>query len=365
MSKSSFQCHYKFSNKQIRSAKALEVSQMHEPIYGTYPAFFVICPVVFFSTENEIKLPEYVRITDRNYNDHFEDNFGDFVGISYPNARDNNDSLAVCPGPAQNNFSNALRIAEFVEIYKLLGISKFYFYNMSVSDDVDKLFRHYESERVAEIHQWNIENVLRMDESIIHYFGIMATLNDCFYRATTVDNFKYVVIADFDEVIHPLHTHERLTDFLDAHDDPSYHSLLFSNFFVFADHAADFSSIPKDAVNKYLYTQAQVIRMKESTGDLKWFHVRTKFVAKRDVVTEVGNHYVWTALSGTKETYVDQKDAVMFHYRDDCIPGHCDKETAKDFSMRKYGNRLWSQVDAVCGRVFENGLCPRFDNNKL
>lgn len=366
--KSNILCYYKFSNGVIIKAKALDVSQMHEPIYGTIPAFFVICPVAVQNFNHNVKLPEYIRVTDKDFQSDFQSEVESdhFVAISYPkfDAQTSNEenSIAICPGPAHNTFSNALRIAEFVEFYKILGVTKFYFYNMSISHDVDKIFKYYESQNIVDVQQWNIADVMNMDEGTIHYYGIMAALNDCFYRATAIDNFKYVIIADFDEIIHPLHTHDKLTDFIAAHDNPSFHSLLFSNYFVFVDFPPDFSSTPKNAINKYLYTQSQVIRMKHTTGDHKWFHVRTKLVAKRDVVTEVGNHYIWTALDNTKEFKIDPKDAAMFHYRDDCIKGYCDKETVKDFSMRKYGDELWKAVDATCSVVFSNGICPRNDD---
>lgn len=64
--------------------------------------------------------------------------------------------IAVCVGPAQNYFSNVLRIVEFVELYKQLGASKFYFYKNSVSDDVDRLFKYYQKQGIVEIFNWNL-----------------------------------------------------------------------------------------------------------------------------------------------------------------------------------------------------------------
>ncbi len=65
------------------------------------------------------------------------------------------DNLAVCFGPAHHNFDNALRVVEFVEMYRLLGATKFYFYNCSISGDVDKVFRYYEEQGLAQILNWN------------------------------------------------------------------------------------------------------------------------------------------------------------------------------------------------------------------
>jgi hypothetical protein len=345
-----FYCTYLFESGSRQRFKALDVMPMHEPIVGNFPAFFVLCPMFYYSS-----LPQYVKITDKNFKDNGDSST--YVGISYPNKSEQK-LLAVCPGPAQNNFNNALRIAEFVEMYKLLGAEKIYFYNMSITENVDKMFVTYESEEIANIQQWNIADVLEMSESIIHYYGIMATLNDCFYRASLIDNFKYVAIADFDEIIFPLDM-SLLTDFLDAKFKPSDHSLVFPNFFIFSDFPIDYSNVKNNVVNKYLYSQAQVIRMKYSTGNYKWYRVRTKFVARSDVVTEVGNHYVWSALNGTSEHKISFSDAVMFHYRDECIPGYCEEPTIPDYSARKYGTKLFENVDRICGKVFEDGICPK------
>lgn len=66
------------------------------------------------------------------------------------------DDLAVCVGPAHNNFDNPLRVVEFVEMYKLLGATKFFFYNCSVSEDVDKVFQFYQELGVAQIMNWTL-----------------------------------------------------------------------------------------------------------------------------------------------------------------------------------------------------------------
>lgn len=355
-----FICNLKFANGIVKTTKALSVSQMNEAVWGHYPAFFVVCPFLILRQDNtEVLLPYSVQIA---HNSNYDPSDRHYIGITYPKKKSrelHKSSIAVCPGPAQNNFGDALRIAEFVELYKILGVEKFYFYNMSVSDSVNKLFDYYRTENTAEILRWDIDRVMSMDEGTIHYYGIMATLNDCFYRAAVIDNFKYVIIADFDEIILPM-KHKTLKEFLSATDHDSIHSFVFRNFFVFAKFFSDFSNVPQEATNKFLYTQAKVIRLKYSSGDYKWFNVRTKIIGKRDKVIEIGNHYVWNAFEGTHEKYIDAKDGYMLHYRGKCIEGqsHCDDETVRDFSVRKYGNKLWQQVDSVCGKIFDDGICP-------
>lgn len=356
----SFQCHFKFSNGHLITVDALKVSEMWEAVSGTKPAFFVICPIVADSAVDKIHFPVSVGITDKNYDDSDIEDYVNFIGITYPRKYKTNldeTTIAVCSGPIQGKFENALRIAEYVEIYQLLGASKFYFYNMSMSSEVENLARHYESQGLAEIVSWNIDEVLEMDENVIHYYGIMATLNDCFYRATAVDNFKYVIVTDYDEIIFPYKT-ETLTEFLELYDMPTINSFTFSNYFVFAEYPQDLSNVPQNAVNKFLYTQALVTRMKFVTGDMKWFRVRTKFIAKRDSVTDVGNHYIWKGTKGTKEYFVSHEDGMMYHYREHCLIGYCGEPTVDDFHARKFATQLFRKVDDVCGKVFKNKECP-------
>lgn len=226
-----------------------------------------------------------------------------------------------------------------------------------MSSDVENLAKFYESQGLAEIVSWNIDDVLEMNENVIHYYGIMATLNDCFYRATVIDNFKYVMITDFDEIIFPYKT-ETLTEFLELYDSPAFHSLTFSNYFFFAEYPKDLTNVPKNAVNKFLYTQALIERMQDVTGDIKWWRIRTKCIAKRDLATEVGNHFVRSGLKGSKEFLVKHDDAMMFHYREHCLVGYCGSPQVKDFHARKFAIQLWKNVDEVCEKVYSNGQCP-------
>lgn len=356
----SFQCHFKFSDGNLITVDALKVNELWEAVSGTKPAFFVVCPIVVADARHEnITFPIEIGITDKKYDDRDIEELVNFIGITYPRNYNNSDetTIAVCPGPIQGKFENALRIAEYVEINKLLGASKFYFYNMSMSKGVENLAKFYVSQGLAEIVTWNIDDVLEMDESVIHYYGIMATLNDCFYRATAVDNFKYVIVTDFDEIIFP-YTTETLTEFLEFYDTPSIHSFTFSNYFVFAEYPKDLTNVPQNAVNKFLYTQALVMRMKAVTGDKKWYRIRTKFIAKRDSVTEVGNHYAWYGTKGTKEYFVSHDDAMMYHYREHCLVGYCGEPTVEDFHARKFATQLFRNVDDVCAKVYKNKECP-------
>lgn len=345
-----FNCHFKFSDGRVLTVKALEVIESNEVHSGKKPAYFISCPFVAYDSHTEIKFPDLVGISDKNYE-------FNFVGITYPrNALNDSKEIAVCPGPIQGNYQNALRIAEYVEMNRILGASKFYFYNLSMSKDVEDLIRYYESQEIAEIISWNIGDVLEINENVIHYYGIMATLNDCFYRATIANNYKYVIFTDFDEIIFPYKS-ESLSEFLEFYDTPQYHSFTFSNNFFFAEFSHDLLNAPKNAVNRFLYTQALIQRTQLDTDDSKFYHVRTKFIAKRDFVIEVGNHFVWKAFKETNEFIVKSDVGNMYHYREPTLSEFKNTPTIKDIFARKFADKLWKNVDNVCKNVYESGNC--------
>jgi Glycosyltransferase family 92 len=117
-----------------------------------------------------------------------------------------------------------------------------------VSKAVDSLLAVYKHTGVATILPWNLEGY--PTESDLHYGGIMAALNDCLYRALVVDNFKYLLIVDIDEILMPLKT-ESLADLLmesQEHNDRA-HSFVFRNVFFFYAHLGNYQAISSDASN--------------------------------------------------------------------------------------------------------------------
>lgn len=67
------------------------------------------------------------------------------------------DELVICADPLHDSYNNTLRIVEFIELYKLLGATKFYIYNDTISSDVDKVLRYYQKLGYLEVLDWKIE----------------------------------------------------------------------------------------------------------------------------------------------------------------------------------------------------------------
>lgn len=172
--------------------------------------------------------------------------------FSYPkdiqqffNVKPIEENLAICVAPMHHGYYNALRVAEFFEIYKILGASMVYIYDKWVTTDVKKLLKHYESKQMAQIFTWNLYGY--GFEKELRYEGIFAALNDCLYRATFIDKFKYIAVVDFDEILMPLRNDTTtLLEFLKLKDKEYYASFNFQGAFFFSDFTNDLTTVPNN-----------------------------------------------------------------------------------------------------------------------
>lgn len=258
-------------------------------------------------------------------------------------------AISVCVGPLQQNYSNVLRIVEFVEMYRIMGASHFYFYNMESSQDVQRALNFYRDKGLADILDWNLKDHI----NDLHYSGIVAQYNDCVYRANIVDNYRYAAIVDFDEILMPL-KHNSLFHFLSQCDEGLTSAFVFRNVFFFKKDSDDKFSVPERAVNRGLYTQTKVRRNLEILPA----YTRSKCIVNTRAIVEMGNHQVWRSAPGYVDHVVHTSVGLLFHYRDKCI--NCKAILTLDYTARKYGSLIWDRVDDACLRIFLNlkGVCP-------
>ena len=87
--------------------------------------------------------------------------------------------IAVCVKPMHSRIFNSAsaRLIEHIELYKILGARKSFYYVQSASDHAMKILKHYQSQDQAEIVDWR--GLERVD---VRTHGLMAALNDCIMR---------------------------------------------------------------------------------------------------------------------------------------------------------------------------------------
>ena len=125
-----------------------------------------------------------------------------------------NKNIGVCVKPLWSNYNKPVELIEFIELNKLLGVSKFFFYNESISDEVSCVLRHYmDKEHLVSILPWNLPSKLEVE--YIPNRGVMSSLNDCIYR--NMNSFGYLMTIDIDEFIVP-HMQDSLPKMLDYLD---------------------------------------------------------------------------------------------------------------------------------------------------
>ncbi|CAN0343772.1 unnamed protein product [Lampetra planeri] len=117
--------------------------------------------------------------------------------------------FAVCLPTLFGAFNNSLILVQNLEMYRILGAGIVTVYNTSVSPTVNRILTHYSRVGFLEVVQWPIENYLNPSKGWrpdihpgeLHYYGQIATMNDCLYR--NMYRAKYISFADADEVILP------------------------------------------------------------------------------------------------------------------------------------------------------------------
>ena len=111
-----------------------------------------------------------------------------------------------------SNYNNWLEIIAFIEMNKILGISKFIVYNESMSENVSCVLEYYkESKNSVSIRTWDSLRKLQISTNMIKNRGVLASLNDCFYRH--MNSYQYLFSIDLDEYIIP-HMHETIPEML-------------------------------------------------------------------------------------------------------------------------------------------------------
>ncbi|XP_034476303.1 uncharacterized protein LOC117783153 isoform X1 [Drosophila innubila] len=343
-------CIVRYADFSSHEIVAEEAAAMHDVHNNSFAAWSIMCPLQV-KKESPLWLPQEVALSyASNRASHVSPRF---IQISYPRNMSemfnkSRATISVCVGPLQENYSNVLRLVEFVEMYRLQGAVHFYFYYVEASEEVRRVLDHYQHLRLADVFEWNVQAHLQD----VHYAGIVAQFNDCVYRANVVDNHRYAAVVDLDEVLMPL-KHNSLADYLRQCDEGRTSGFVFRNVFFYRRDSNDTFNAPGHIVNRVLYTQSKVRR----TLEVMPAYVRSKVVVNTRAIVEMGNHQVYRSAPGFVDHIVHQTVGLLFHYRDKCI--NCKMVLIVDYTARRFGSLLFDRVDGTCLAVFmeRRGIC--------
>ncbi|KAF7646183.1 hypothetical protein LDENG_00191990, partial [Lucifuga dentata] len=118
-------------------------------------------------------------------------------------------NFTVCISNLFGEYNNVLQFAQSLEMYRLLGVGRVVIYNTSCGPELNRLLHSYSQEGFVEIVPWPIDHHLTPSHGWdfsqhggnLHYFGQLATLNECIYR--NMDQSRYILLNDIDEIIMP------------------------------------------------------------------------------------------------------------------------------------------------------------------
>ncbi|XP_047466896.1 beta-1,4-galactosyltransferase galt-1-like [Mugil cephalus] len=118
-------------------------------------------------------------------------------------------NFTVCVSNLFGDFNNVLQFAQTLEMYRLLGVNRVVIYNTSCGPELDRLLQSYSKEGFVEMVPWPIDKHLKPSGGWLfsehggdlHYYGQLATLNECIYRS--MERSRYVLLNDIDEIIMP------------------------------------------------------------------------------------------------------------------------------------------------------------------
>uniref|UniRef100_A0A1A9WYT5 Glycosyltransferase family 92 protein n=1 Tax=Glossina brevipalpis TaxID=37001 RepID=A0A1A9WYT5_9MUSC len=332
---------------------AVQIKPLFERKDMKYAAFTIVCPVYKFDNEAKIMyLPQEVSITYPS--NALTTYHPTFIPISYPRNMDqlfakSQPILSVCVAPLQRSYRNVLRIAEFVEMYRLLGAKHFYFYYDNHNRDVKRLLKVYRKEGIADVLPWNLDNY----QDDLHFNGIIAQINDCSYRAMVVDNYRHAAIVDLDQILMPIN-YNTLTSYLRKCDKGRTSAFVFRNVFFYMKDRNDTYSTPIFARNRLLYSQTKVRRADE----IKPVYAQSKCIINTHSILEMGRNRMWKSISGYSEQIVPPSIGILHHYSDKCY--NCRAMLVIDYTARRFGSLIWDRVDEICLQAFfkDNGICP-------
>uniref|UniRef100_A0A3P8UYA6 Glycosyltransferase family 92 protein n=1 Tax=Cynoglossus semilaevis TaxID=244447 RepID=A0A3P8UYA6_CYNSE len=128
-------------------------------------------------------------------------------------------NFTVCISNLFGEYNNVLQVAQSLEMYRLLGVGRVVIYNTSCGPELDLLLQTYSQEGFLEIVPWPIDKYLipskgwsfSIHGGDLHYYGQLATLNDCIYRSMARSH--YVTLNDIDEIVMP-YQHDNLADLM-------------------------------------------------------------------------------------------------------------------------------------------------------
>ncbi|KAG4078302.1 hypothetical protein HA402_013012 [Bradysia odoriphaga] len=252
----------------------------------------------------------------------------------------------------------SVRLVEWIELLRILGAEKIYFYELHVHPNISKILRHYENEGMVQVTpltlpggQPNVPGFqhLYLKKNTIHKRqNEIIPYNDCLYKNLYL--YDFIALLDIDEVIMPkydMNWHDLMKRVLPKSKkllNETYQSYNVRNVYFLDVHQQEhgwYKDIPK-----YLHMLQHVHRAQNYTKPkqyVKCFH-------NTEEVLTLHNHFPVSCLGGVCQSFpVSTDDAQMHHYRASCVKtleescGMYRDYSIKDTSIWRFKDQLISR----------------------
>ncbi|KAH6923989.1 hypothetical protein HPB50_010216 [Hyalomma asiaticum] len=220
---------------------------------------------------------------------------------------------AVCVRPIFGSSMSLWKVVEFVVHYKVMGATKFYFYDLHMTSDMKLLLAWLHS---AGVDVTLIPFKLIAGSALVHAEGQMPALYDCIFRSMA--RTEYYIHVDFDEFIVP-QRHSSIPAIIveeEAKNNGSLGSVTVAAKYYCAEYPLNMAYF--DIVHVPLQTRLFTYHSKDFYGG-----GFSKYIALSRAVSDARVHLVVVHYKGYKRVNAPTSLVFMNHYRQCCrFPPH-------------------------------------------
>ena len=232
------------------------------------------------------------------------------VPVELPAKPKTKGDFAVCVSVCYGQQWDLYKLVEWMELVKILGVTKVGIYNNTLDQKTASLFQHYDKTGFVDFRQsWNFIPDPGSLTSHLHWSPV---INDCMYRF--MYSYHHIIVMDLDEVIIPKNVanYSQLLKQIDEKQVKSHHPArhyTFRNAYFFKD-------IPKNDTSLAKYFTILKHRWRLPPSDPGY---SVKSIISPMSCTHMHNHYCWgsTKLHDTSGLKVDVElqYAMNQHYK--------------------------------------------------
>ncbi|XP_041357472.1 beta-1,4-galactosyltransferase galt-1-like [Gigantopelta aegis] len=255
----------------------------------------------------------------------------------------NENSIGVCVPPLFGNIP-LQTLVNYIELMKILGVSKVFFYKYNISKSTENLLKYYSMRGNVNVYNWELPT--NVTDNAIWYNGQLLTIQHCLYN--NMEKFQFLMFVDLDEVLIPKRTRNLLSM---LHSVVQHSGLTLDKIAAFSFQSAFFDSrqLPDPSQKIPLFQHLE--RSKKTSK------VRTKLIVQTNKIFELGIHHLSRPIrDNITVVHVDPSVALVHHYRKCVVSFDRDmrcQPTVRDESMLRYSKLLETRSNKVMKEVLQ------------